>query len=154
MWRRYSVWLLIITCGCADKAKEPYEKAQTLDGVDATLDEALELYQAAAASSPDSSYGIKARQRADILEKILSEPPTTVSVAWCARLRRRLESRFVGEALAKDPSRGEAYVRQVTRDFVLNMEYNCRRDAGKPTSGKWLCLWSASFDNYDQCDKS
>lgn len=88
MWRTCSVWLLILSCGCADKAREPYEKAQTLDGTDGTLDEALELYQAAAASSPDSSYGTKARQRANILEKILSEPPTTVSVAWCARLRR------------------------------------------------------------------
>jgi len=145
---------LIIATACTDKAKEPYERAQVLAGNDDHLEEALALYQDAVTASPGSEYGIKAKERATAIEKQLSVPPSTVSRVWCTRLGRRLEERFAREALAKDPSRGEGYIRQITRDFVANLQYDCQRNEGKPTAGRWACLWNSTFDNYDQCDKS
>ena len=153
MKRYFLAGFLVIASACTDKAKEPYERAQVLDGSDDHLEEALASYRDAVAASPGSEYGNKAKERVTAIEKQLSVPPSTITRAWCARLRRRLEDRFAREALAKDPSRGESYVRQITGDFVANLQYACQRNEGKPTAGRWACLWNSTFDNYDQCDK-
>jgi len=46
-----------------------------------------------------------------------------------------------------------AFVEQSVRGHVENMEYNCRRDVGKPTEGEWACRWNESFESAKDCDK-
>jgi hypothetical protein len=46
-----------------------------------------------------------------------------------------------------------AFVEQSVKGHVENMEYNCRRDAGKPTDGEWACRWNETFETSKACDK-
>jgi len=87
--------------------------------------------------------------------EVTSEPgvPATVTVAWCAKLRERLQERYPSQAAAKYPNRGRSFTDQVVGDYCRNLEYNCQQDVGKPTAGKWQCHWDSSFDTYSQCDQ-
>lgn len=139
--------------GCQDRAEPGLLRCQQLER-DGKLPEAAIECERAYDADPSSPMGKSALSRKMDLERKLAEiVPATVSRDWCARLRARLEGRLGAEAQQKYPEHDPAYVRQVVTEHLMNVEYNCIQDIGKPTAGLWQCRWDEHFHNYKDCDE-
>ena len=134
-----------------DKAQQPFKEAEALAGDEPTWELALAKYQEAVSADSNSDFGKQAAMKIPVMQKLLDTVPDSVSLAWCARLCGRLQDRFYTQARIQFPEAGDAYVRTVVRDFVLNLEYSCKKDTGRPTSGKWTCFWNSAYDTYEKC---
>jgi len=143
----------VLVLGCQDKAQAPYERGEALEKDQSSVEGAISEYDTAAAADPNSTYGRKAAERAAALRKLLEELPANVTRPWCARLRKRLRERFIPQATSAYPNRGSDYINTVVTDFVVNLEYNCIQDIGRPTAGRWECYWNSNFDTYEGCEK-
>ncbi len=134
-----------------DKVQQPFKEAEALASDEPTWELALAKYQEAVRADPSTDFGKQAAEKIPVMQKLLDTIPTSVSESWCARLRDRLQDRFYAQARTHFPEAGDAYIRTVFRDFVLNLEYSCKKDAGRTTSGKWACYWNSTYDTYEKC---
>lgn len=106
--------------------------------------------------------GVEAQLRQAEADRVARENyvPPTITEAWCDEFADRYYARALAGFMAQEKTKKysqrktQQYLERIVADDAAFKRVYCKDHAGEPSDGYYACMFRATFDGYENCEKA